>query len=193
MKNIVLIVTVLFFLASCASKPVTPVSKEDWLRNGGKWKISNFTKHSKRYGKVYPYKDTIVNVLKYMPNCLLDDYLTFSNNYKASRYYGNNTCLPGDPALTDLTWGFTNGYKNLHLYGNIGDWLYPIDTNNHLNNNSNLFTVNATVSYINPAVFIIVYDAYFPLTDTIGFTAAGYNHLNAYTDTTTYTCTFTNL
>jgi len=160
----------------------------------GKWKVTSTTKHSHLYGKVWPYRDTTVNVMAYTQSCLLDDYMTFNTIYKAQRHYGTYTCLPGDPDLTDVNWGLSNDGNNMYIYGKVNDWFYPVDTMDLLHNNINLNTVNATISYFSPTSFILTYQAYFP-TDTIYMNAihAGIQApdlMATYIDTVTYTRTF---
>jgi hypothetical protein len=111
MKNILLTLSVITLLASCTTNPVPPVTRESELR-AGSWKLASGTLTV----NLPNGKDTVLDYMKFVPDCLKDDIMRFDSAKLGRRLSGSVTCNPGDPDWVPFKWQFVENEKYIDLY-----------------------------------------------------------------------------
>ncbi|MBL7682201.1 MAG: hypothetical protein JNK00_02480 [Flavipsychrobacter sp.] len=117
MKYCLLILSSLFFIASC-SKVEVPLSKQEKLRES-EWRVDTATitylttagadsLMFGAWGSDPEYKK---------PDCVKDDYLKFRANFDGSHITGPDKCNVSESNDIEFTWGITENDTRMYMYG----------------------------------------------------------------------------
>lgn len=100
MKNLIIIVVLIFAFSSCKKEDKTPAKTKTELLTAHYWKLTALT--------VDPPLLTVTNLYAQMSPCTKDDIQKYNTNNTVIYDEGPTKCDPADPQTTTASWNFNS-------------------------------------------------------------------------------------